>query len=248
MITSREELKEYCLRKCGAPVITINIDDLQLEDCVDDALQFAQDYNSDFTERTYFAVEITQEIKDTGIIPVPQNIFAVSKVMIRATDSTSSADPLFDVNYQLRAEDTLRMLSSRTDIAGYFIARSYLAEVDFQFRINPEFQFNISTGRVVVQTNRDKLVVGRNVLIECYAILDLVEFQNLWNNRPLRELAAAFTKRQWGQNLSKFDQVRLPGGVTLNGNQIQEQAEIEIEKIKQDYIIRYSEPLGFIVN
>lgn len=244
--TSRDQLKQYCLRKCGAPVININIEENQLQDCIDDALQFWQDHNADATERTYLVVQLTQEMMDNQYIPLPDNIFSVQKVFPINASGFSSGDYLFNLEYHIRAQDVYQMAQS-PNLSSFFVTRQYIAEIDNMFNFAPQFTFNIHTNRVYLQTDWGRYTVGSYILIECYAILDMDSYSKLWGSVSLRELAAAMVKKQWGSNLSKFDQIRLPGGVTLNGWQIVQQAEMEIEKIKQDYIVKYSEPLGFIV-
>ena len=50
--TTRTELADYCLRALGAPVVEINIDDDQIEDRIDEAIQYWQEYHSDAAVRT----------------------------------------------------------------------------------------------------------------------------------------------------------------------------------------------------
>ncbi len=64
--TSRQGLIDYCLRRLGAPVLEINVDDDQIDDLVDDALQYFQERHFDGVERMYLKYKITQDDIDRG--------------------------------------------------------------------------------------------------------------------------------------------------------------------------------------
>jgi hypothetical protein len=57
---------------------------------------------------------------------------------------------------------------------------------------------------------------------------------DVWNDRFLKAYATQKIKYQWGSNLSKFAGVQLPGGVTLDGPRIMEEARLEIEKMEEE--------------
>ena len=68
--TSKATLKYYCLRALGKPVIDVNVDDDQIDDRVDEALQYFAEYHYDGSERMYLKHKITSaEITDVKIAP-----------------------------------------------------------------------------------------------------------------------------------------------------------------------------------
>jgi hypothetical protein len=64
----------------------------------------------------------------------------------------------------------------------------------------------------------------------------------VWNDSFLKKYLTSLIKKQWGQNLIKFQGVKLPGGVELNGRQIYDDAVRELQDIKDRMILEYEEP------
>lgn len=239
--SSREELKEYCLRKCGKPVIDINIDDSQVEDALDDALHFWREYHYSGTERTYLKMLTTQQDIDNKYYVVPEEVNSIMKVFQGGYYAQSSSGSLFNVEYQLRLNDLWDLSSAQ--LSGYYIARQYLAQLDDILNVEPRFRFNQYHGKVQIDWEW-----GNDIGLDQYAIIEVnqyinpEEFEGVYGNWVFRNLAAAYTKKRWGDNLSKFDGLQLPGGVTLNGPNIISEAKEEIERIEQDFIIRFQAP------
>jgi len=100
--TTRIELKEYCLRRLGKPLIEINVADVQLEDRIDDSLSFFYDYHYDGSEHTYLGIEITQQMITERAIPVDDSIIGISKVFKHTSGDVKN---IFDVKYQMRLND-----------------------------------------------------------------------------------------------------------------------------------------------
>ena len=80
------------------------------------------------------------------------------------------------------------------------------------------------------------------LIIDCYRILDPNTFTGVYNDSFLKKYLTSLIKRQWGQNLLKFRGTRLPGGVELNGRELYEDAERELEDIKQRMTQEYELP------
>ena len=92
------------------------------------------------------------------------------------------------------------------------------------------------------------VTAGSVVIAECYAMIDSAQYASVWNDRWLKEYATALIKRNWGNNLKKFAGVQLPGGVTLNGDKIFEEATEEIKNLELEMQSKYELPVDFYLN
>lgn len=241
-IASRQELAEYCLRTLGAPVLNIEVADEQLSDAIENSIQFFQEYHPDGTTRDYVKHQITQTDKDNGWIPVDENIMGIVRVL---PWTPSFADGLFDITYQLRMND-LRNLSSGT--LNYFVSTmEYLALMDQMLRKEKQFRFNRRMNRLYLDIawNQD-ISIGQHVVVEVHRGIDDETYTEVFNDPWLKKYAAAWVKRYWGANLRKYKDVSLPGGITIDGGAIYEEANNEISFLEED-LIRNQAPLGFYV-
>lgn len=230
--TTRNELKEYCLRKLGKPVIEINVDDGQVEDRLDDALKFYQDYHYDGAERTYIAYEMTAQRIQDKYIELDDSIIGV----VRVFDPVDKRiDNMFDIRYQLRLNDVYNF--STASFAHYYITMMNINQADELFVGEKPIRFNRHQNRVYIDMDFNEDVdEGDFVVLEVYRIIDPETFSDVYGDRFLRDYATALIKRQWGENLKKFEGIQLPGGLTMNGQRIFDEAQQEIEKMEQDII------------
>lgn len=245
--STRQGLIDYCLRQLGDPVIEINVDPDQLEDRVDEALQYWQDFHSDATLRTYLKHVVTQENIDNGYIPLSSNITYVTR-LFPITDSTSSRN-FFDIKYQLSLNDFWDLQTYVGDLAYYEQMQQYLSLIDMKLTGTPQVRFSRIQNRLYIDGDLDgeDIKVGDYVVAEVYEIVDGSSFSGVWNNRWLKEYTTAIIKRQWGQNLIKFEGMQLPGGVTLNGRQLYEDALSDIERLKEEMKMEHEFPADFFV-
>jgi hypothetical protein len=245
--STRQGLIYYCLRQLGDPVIEINVDPDQLEDRVDEALQYFQDFHSDATLRTYLKHVVTQENIDNGYIPLSSNITYVTR-LFPITDSTSSRN-FFDIKYQLSLNDFWDLQTYVGDLAYYEQMQQYLSLIDMKLTGTPQVRFSRVQNRLYIDGDLDgeDIKVGDYVVAEVYEIVDGSSFSGVWNNRWLKEYTTAIIKRQWGQNLIKFEGMQLPGGVTLNGRQLYEDALSDIERLKEEMKMEHEFPADFFV-
>jgi hypothetical protein len=248
--SSRTELKDYCLRKLGFPVIDINVDDDQLDDRIDDALQKYQEYHYDGTERTWLAHKLTAGDITNKYVQLADSIIGVSTVFPytgSTQSSTSSAGfNIFDINYQLRLNDFYNLTSS--SYTYYVIAREHLAMLDMIITGQYPFTFNKKTSRLNFQiqmTNR--FTPGNFMCFECHRVVDTEIYSKVFNDMWLKEYTTQLFKRQWGENLKKYDNYVLPGGITINGQKIWDEASDEIEKLEFKLRDIYEEPTPFLV-
>jgi hypothetical protein len=245
--STRQGLIDYCLRQLGDPVIELNVDPDQLEDRVDEALQYFQDFHSDATLRTYLKHVVTQENIDNGYIPLSSNITYVTR-LFPITDSTSSRN-FFDIKYQLSLNDFWDLQTYVGDLAYYEQMQQYLSLIDMKLTGTPQVRFSRVQNRLYIDGDLDgeDIKVGDYVVAEVYEIVDGSSFSGVWNNRWLKEYTTAIIKRQWGQNLIKFEGMQLPGGVTLNGRQLYEDALSDIERLKEEMKMEHEFPADFFV-
>ena len=304
-VTNREELKQYCLRELGYPVIEINVDDDQLEDRIDEALEYWKIYHNEGIEKVYLkhriratklrinesnagsyinsaviigatsgakarvveerniepvdniitvkmmsgefedgetiadgtnistlideaAVELGEI--DLKYVPLPDYIYGVSRVLPFAGTQTSKS--MFDLQYQLRLNDLYDLTS--TSVIYYKQVMAHLSLLDMELNGKPMFRFNKMQGRLYLDINWSwDVVPGEYVVLDCYRALDPNQFSRIWSELWLKKYVAALFKKQWGTNLSKFAGLQLPGGVTLNGIEIYQQAVQEIKELEE---------------
>jgi len=239
-VNSRQSLIDYCLRRLGQPVIEINIDDDQLEERIDDALEFFQEYHFDGVEKVFTKHAITQTDIDNEYINTDNSIISVVRVLpIPAFDSFSGG--FFNEEYQMRLND-LNNFSGSSLIQWSMSLRNF-AEIHQLFNITPTMFFNRKQDRVYLEADwAEKFTVGDILIIEAYKILNPNTWTQVYNDMFLKQYATALIKRQWGENLKKFTGVQLPGGVTLDGKTIYDEAVEEIRAIEEQVSLKYELP------
>ncbi len=239
---SRSQLKDYCLRKLGFPVIDINVDDDQLEDRIDDALQKFRDYHYDGTEEIYLAHQVTSGDIANTYIQVSDNISGVTRLLPISSGSISSSSSqgfnIFDINYQIRLNDFYNLLSS--SYTYYVIAREHLAMLDMIVTGEIPFSYNKKINRINLHMDwAGRLAVGDYIVFQAIQIVDPSTYTKVFNDSWLKSYTAALFKMQWGNNLSKYTNYTLPGGLVVNGEKIYNDAVAEIEilhtKLREEY-------------
>ena len=229
---SRENLKQYALRALGKPVIEINVDDDQLEDRIDEALQYFTQYHYDGVKRTYLKYQYTQADKDrmTGDSTESATVGSVTNSFPFSNKGNLN---LFDVRYQLRLNDLYDF--SSTSIINYDVVLRHLDFLDHVLVGEKPMRFNQHENKLYVDMDwKNDLQVGEYLVIECYRKLDPANNTDVFNDIFLKRYVTALFKKQWGANLSKFGGVQMIGGVTLNGQQIFSEAMQDVEKLEQE--------------
>ena len=242
---SRQSLIDYCLRNLGAPVLEINVDEDQIEDRVDEALQFYREYHSDAIYHDFFKHEITQEDRDNEYIPIPDALINIVKVLPLSYDNSSVS--MFDARYQMALNDMYN-LGFAGSLSNYVHVQNYISTVDMMINGTPQVEFNRHMNRLYLNIDWEyRLQVGEYVVVEGYRILDPNEHTDVYNDMFLKRYLTALIKRQWGINLKKFEGMELPGGVTLNGQQMYDEATEEIREIEEEMQLKYEFPVNFFV-
>ena len=261
---SRSDFKNYCLRQLGAPVLEINVADEQIDDIIDDALQYFHERHFDGVLRTYLKYQVTQDDIDRGKGPgqsgvtgittttatstidgasmqfdweensnylqVPPSVIGIEKVF-HFDGSQSMSSGMFSIKYQLFLNDIY--FWGAMEMLTYNMTRTYLADLEFALTTQKQFRFNQRMDRLYLDVSWGELTPGDYLVIDCFRTLDPNDYARVWNDSFLKKYTTALLKKQWGQNLIKFQGVKLPGGVELNGREIYEDGVKELETIRE---------------
>ena len=331
--TSRATLKDYAKRQLGHPVVELNLDDDQMEDRIDDALEYFQEYHFDATEPTFLKHQITgstlkltanvvftagetitggttgvratvheyhsanttiryknPEVKSGGdgntfyanttttfgnnetvtgsdsgasattasssanslgdfdnqYISITENIIGVKGVIpfYRETEGNTN---MFSVNYQYALNDLYRM-GTGAQMSNYVFTQQHLTTINNLFNTMPRFRFNRHTDRLYLDVRwGDDVKIDDFIVAECYTITDPSSFSDVYGDMFLKKYVTSLFKKQWGQNLIKFEGLQLPGGVTLNGRQLYDDAVQELDKIEEEVQLKYQLPDDFMI-
>ena len=266
--TTKATFKSYCLRALGFGVIDINVSDDQVDDRIDEALQYFAQYHYDGIEKMYLKYQITEAdvtraatnttttATDTidstitasfgegnGFIPMPSSV--VSVIQIFPFDD-SATNNMFDIRYQLRLNDLYDF--SSTSIIHYQMT---MQQLDFLSHIlvgEKPVRFNQHQNRLYVDMDwTNDVSVGEYLIIECYRKIDPASYADIFDDIYLKRYATALIKRQWGANLSKFNGVAMLGGVTMNGEAIYSQAIDELNRLEEQIQLSFETPIDYMV-
>ena len=231
---TRDELIDYCFRSLGAPVLEINVADEQVEDRVDEALQWFREMHPDGKRRFYIKHQITQANLDNKYIDLTEDVISVIR-MFRVNSAHASTN-FFDIKYQMRVNDIHMLGSATADLGYYEQMEQHLSLLDMKLSGEPQITFDRQADRVHIHHDMSEFLLGNYVILEVYGDRDPGTAANsplnsLWNHKFLKAYTIALIKKQWGQNMSKFEGMQLPGGVVINGRQIYDDASAEIEQL-----------------
>ena len=246
--TSRATLIDYCKRRLGDPVIEINVDEDQLEDRVDEALQYYQEYHSEATVRTYLKHLVTADDVSNEYISLSSNILFVSK-LFPVSSSFNSSFNFFDIKYQMMLNDIADLQNFAGDLAYYEQMQQYLSLLDIKLNGHPQVQFSRKQNRLYIfgDFEDDDIKAGEYIVAEVYQIVDPDTHTSVYNDMWVKEYTTALIKQQWGANLIKFEGLQLPGGVVLNGRQIFDDATTDIDKLRETIRMEHEMPPDFFV-
>ena len=260
---SRQEFIDYCKRQLGAPVLEINVADEQVEDIVDDAIQYFNERHFDGVGQVYLKYKVTQDDIDRGKGPgqtgrsgittttvdkvvgattqfnyeensnylqVPPSVIGVTKVF-HFDGSNTVTNNMFSVKYQMFLNDIYYW--GATELLTYAMTKTYLSDIDFLLTTEKQIRFNQRMDRLYLDFDWATLNPGDYLIMDCFRALNPNDYTRVWNDSFLKKYATALMKRQWGQNLLKFQGVKLPGGIELNGRQIYDDGEKDLEVIRE---------------
>ena len=270
--STRQGLIDYCFRRLGAPVLEINVDDDQVDDLVDDAIQYFNERHFDGVERMFLKYELQQADIDRGkasgtsgvgivtttgtsvdsgsgsftssfyensnFIQVPDSVVGIEKVF--KFDTSSISGGMFSIKYQLFLNDLYYFNS--VELLQYAMTKSYLEDIDFLLTTDKQIRFNKRQDRMYLDIDWNAQSAGDFLVIDCYRALDPDSFTQVYNDSFVKKYLTALIKRQWGQNLIKFRGVKLPGGIELNGREIYDDAQRELDQLKQNMMLENELP------
>ena len=269
--SSREGLIDYAKRQLGFPVLEINVADEQFQDLLDDAIQIYQERHYDGIARMYLKYKITQDDIDRGqarggastlgittttttstvglsttfdleennnYIQMPPSVIGVNNIFKVRSDTVY--DGLFNIRYQLFLNDLYAFGS--IDLLQYSMVQTKLEDITFLLNPDVRYRFNIRQDRLYIDVDWAQINKDDFFVIDCFRILDPDDFTKVYNDQFLKRYFTALCKRQWGQNLIKFQGVQLPGGIQLNGRQIYDDGERELAEIRAKMASDYEMP------
>lgn len=269
--STRQGLIDYCLRRLGAPVLEINVDDDQIDDLVDDAIQYFNERHYDGVEKMYLKYKITSDdiargrakgtngvgivtttgtstivgtattfsfYENSNYIQVPDSVIGIERIF--KFDTSSISGGMFSIKYQLFLNDLYYFNS--VELLQYSMVKSYLEDIDFLLTTDKQVRFNKRQDRLYLDIDWGSQAADDFIVIECYRALDPASFSQIYNDSFVKQYLTALIKRQWGQNLIKFNGVKLPGGIELNGRQLYEDGLRDLEEIKQRMSLEYELP------
>ena len=280
--SSRQGLIDYGLRQLGAPVLEINIDDDQIDDLLDDAIQIFNERHFDGVEEMFLKYKFTQAdidrgkataetdsditagivtttgtstsisgygtttsnfFENTNFIQVPDSVIGIEKIF--KFDSSSISGGMFSIKYQLFLNDLYYFNS--VELLQYSMVKRYLEDIDFLLTPERQVRFNKKQNRLYLDMDFNSISENDFIVIDCQRILNPNDFTKVYNDPFLKMYFTALLKRQWGQNLIKFRGVKLPGGLELNGREIYDDGQRELDAIRQKMQLEYElPPLDFI--
>ena len=236
---SKDTLKEYCLRRLGKPVIEINIDDDQMDDRIDEALMFYQDYHFDGVQDMFLKHEITATDISNEYITVANDYIGIVDIF-DIGDSTSTNN-LFNVRYQIALNDMYDL--SRMDLVPYFMNMMNLRHIEEMLVGKQPIRYNRHVNKLYIDMDWGKVTAGQYIIAKGYMKVNPDTYTDLYNDRWLQRYVTALFQVQWGKNLTKFTGMQLPGGVQFNGEQILQQGLDEKTKLEEEMISSYSLPV-----
>ncbi len=246
--TNRSDFQDRCLRALGAPVIEINVDEDQVADRVDDAVLYYWDFHYDGTEKMFFKHQITANDMLQQYIDLPNNIIGVKNIIPLTNTGegiAGSSDILFNLNYQLKMNDVYN-LSQATTMTNYVMTRSHLDMIQMLLNGIPGIRFNKRTNRLYIDVLWGKEIKENDfVILDCYQVLNPDQYTAMWEDPWLFKYSTALIKKQWGTNMKKFTGVVLPGGITLDGKTIYDEAVEEIKELEIELRDTFEEPPMF---
>ena len=263
---SRATLQDYCLRQLGAPILEINVADEQVDDLMDDSLQFFYERHFDGVEKVVLKYQLTQNDirkgrsrgggftvgiaststasgtfeENESYLTVPDSILGIERVM--EFDSSGLSNGMFNLKYQLFLND-IAFNMGYDGLLNYSMTKTYIEDINFLLTTSTQIRYNKRNNRLYMDIDWASATEGHWIIIECYRIMDPSDYSGVYNDSFLKRYLTAKIKKQWGQNLIKFQGVKLPGGIELNGRQIYEDGDLEIREIEEKMLSTYEIPV-----
>ena len=147
---------------------------------------------------------------------------------------------MFSIKYQIFLNDVYHL--GAVELLSYAMVKTYLEDLGFLLNTQKQIRFNKRQDRLYLDIDWGSISVGTYVIIDCYSTLDPNDYARIYNDSFLKPYLTSLIKRQWGQNLIKFQGVKLPGGIELNGRQIYDDGQKEIDVLMEKMSNTYELP------
>ena len=255
---SKTELKNYALRRLGFPAIDINVCDEQLDDLIEEAIDYYQEYHYNGSYQSLMKIEVTDNIKtaatsssqqggtnwyeNNNYVDLPPGVLGINHVYTNIGASSVVPGNIFNIKYQIFLNDIYAMTHGQ--ILHYFMTSQYLETLDWvtNSQQNRRVKFNEHQGRLYLDFDWDTLQAGDHILVDLTMRQDPDTYTGMYNDAWLKDYVEALFQQQWGRNLSKYDGIQMLGGVTLNGRQILEDASQFKKDLEADVRNTYELP------
>lgn len=243
---SRTEFAQYCLRKIGAGAIEINVTEDQINDRLEEALHYFKWHHYNGSEAVYLPFEVDATMKTNKYLdlddPLLGEVIGATRVFRLGYSSTS----LLTVDFAI-ATDALYMALRGDGLLTYAMLQSYRSLIQEMTSGTKLIRHNVHQKRVYIDMDWDSIEVGSFIILEAYRALDFQTFPAAYGDPWLLEYTANLIKLQWGENLGKYAQVQLPGGIVLNGAEIRQQAAEAIKEMEDNVINEASLPVDMLI-
>lgn len=269
--STRQELIDYSLRKLGAPVLEINVDDDQIDDLVDDTIQYFQERHYDGSEKTFLKYQITQDDIDRGKGPGKTGVSGITTTTVTESVGITSEFKFYENNNYIKVPESVLGINkifkfdsnsisggmfsikyqlflndlyyfSSVDLLNYAMTKRYLEDIDFMLTTDKQIRFAKRQGRLYLDIDWGAQTAGDYIVIECIRALNPADFTKIYNDTWVKRYLTSLIKRQWGANMMKFSGTKLPGGVELNGRQYYEDGNAELREIEDKMASYYELP------
>lgn len=231
--TTREEFKDYILRKLGQPVIQVNVSEEQVEDRVDEAVSFWRDYHYNGSQLVYLKHQLTADDIENKYIDLPTGLLGIQGIF-RFNSNVATGQGMFNVTYQF-------VLNNLSDLTSYNVQNYYMTmqHIEFMQEVlvgQVPIRYNKHVNKLYIDADKDAFVEGNYIIIEAYDVIDADSYPDVWGDRWLQNYAAVLVKENWGSNLTKFNNMQLVGGVSFNGEQILAEAREERQRMEEEAV------------
>lgn len=247
MIATRADLKQYILECLGSPLIDINVTENQMDNMIDDAILYFQEYYWDGLKKGYYTHTVSAQEVTSGVLTIPDYIYSVSYIVpigLYGMNNLRVADPLSPA-YQLLYDALKPGAVGQGNLVFFEQVTQHMSMIQNLLVAQTRFSFNRLEGGVIIH-DKTNLKENEILLMEVHATLDLTGPSKFWNERMFKQYCTAKTQKQWGINLSKYQGIQLPGGVTVDGDSMIAKANEEIQKI-EDWITTALNPVHIYV-
>lgn len=243
---SRQTLIDYCLRRLGDPVIEINVDEDQLDDRLDEAIDLFMEYHSDASRNAYLKHQVTADDVTNGYIDVNTDVLFVTRMMPLSGNNSSN---WMSANYQLKLNDIRSLHGSMGDIGYYTQTQQHISLLNTMLTGAPQITYAHHQRKIYIhgEFETGSIKAGDYIIFEVKRLINPDLNTSYYNDKFLKEYLTQLIKQQWGSNLIKFEGMQLPGGVTMNGTLIYEQATQALEKLADDLRLEHELPVDFYV-